>query len=102
MTFILKVMSTPAWSPVPSDNEHSLFADIVTVNFSRDADGMGWALCYVREPIKTAMVPGFCEVEKRIQITDTAYVMNEDGKTISTFTAKTSGHAHARPELLSA
>lgn len=90
MSFILKIVEG-AGSPVPSDNPHSLFADIVSVHFSRHTDGSAGALCQVREPVKTAEVPGFCEVEKRVVFTGTAYVMNEAGKTVSSFTARTSG-----------
>jgi hypothetical protein len=91
MSFILKIVED-GFSPVPSDNEHALWADVVSVHFSRHTDGSASALCWVREPVKTAEVPGFCEVEKRVSFNGTAYVMNEAGKTVSTFTARTSGH----------
>mgnify|MGYP006958835710 CR=1 FL=1 len=90
MTFILKTTERVLGSPVAADNEHCLYADVVSVSFRRHADGAE-ALCYCREPVKTAEVPGFCEIEKRIVFTGVAYVMNENGKTVSTFTARTSG-----------
>jgi hypothetical protein len=91
MSFILKVMHTAEVSPVPSDNEFSLYADITSVHFHRHPDGSAEAHLWVCEPVKTAVVPGFCEVEKRVSFTATAYVMNEAGKTVSTFTARRSG-----------
>jgi hypothetical protein len=92
MTFILKTTEhAGSWSPVGSDNEHCLYADIVSISFRREEGGAATAHCYLREPVKTAEVPGFCEVEKYISFTGTAYVMNEVGKTVSTFTALTSG-----------
>jgi hypothetical protein len=92
MTFILKTTEHAGpTSPVSSDNEHRLYADIVSISFRREEGGAATAHCYLREPVKTAEVPGFCEVEKFISFTGTAYVMNESGKTVSTFTARTSG-----------
>lgn len=86
MTLILKVTDACGPSLSPDDAEYGLFADIVSIHFRRFEDGSGAeALCYCREPIKTAEVPGFCEVEKRIVFKNAAYVMNENGKTISRF-----------------
>lgn len=110
MTFILKTTQTYAASPMGADNEHSLFADIVSVSFKRNEDGSATAHCAVREPIKTAEVPGFVEVTKYICFSGWAWVMNEAGKTVSTFSARTSGDpegpnaAHLQPqkELLAA
>lgn len=91
MTFILKV-SKAIQSPVSADNEHSLWSDVVSVHFTRHEDGAE-ALLYCREPVKTAEVAGFCEIDKRVWLSsgDVAYVMNENGKTISSFTAIASG-----------
>ena len=92
MTFILKTTDHGGPdSPVGSDNEHCLYADIVSVSFRREEGGAATARCYLREPVKTAEVPGFCEVEKFIGFTGVAYVMNEAGKTVSSFTARSSG-----------
>jgi hypothetical protein len=92
MTFILKTTEhAGASSPVGSDNEHCLYADIVSISFRREVGGAATAHCYLREPVKTADVPGFVEVEKYISFTGCAYVMNENGKTVSMFTANASG-----------
>lgn len=110
MTFILKVTETYDSSPVAADNPHSLYADVVAVHFKRHEDGSATAHCWIREPVKTAEVPGFCEVPKRVTFAGWAYVMNEVGKTISVFSARTSGdpkgpnaeHLRAPPELRAA
>jgi hypothetical protein len=91
MTFILKVTENYDASPVGSDNPHTLYADVVAVNFARYPGGTAEATCWVREPVKTAEVPGFCEVQKCVVFGGWAYVMNEAGKTVSTFSARTSG-----------
>lgn len=90
MAFILKTVEAVN-SPVASDDEHSLYAEIVSVHFQRLDGGAAMAHIWCREPVKTAEVPGFCEVEKHVSFTGTAYVMNEGGKTVSSFTARTSG-----------
>lgn len=92
MTFILKVMHGYDQTPVPADNEYSLYADITAISFIRQEQGFATAHVSMREPVKTADVPGFCEVEKHIDVCATAYVMNENGKTVASFTAHTSGH----------
>lgn len=91
MAFILKTTESVQGSPVAADNEHALHADIVSVHFRREEGGVATAHCYVREPVKTAEVPGYCEVEKFFTFSGVAYVMNESGKTVSSFTARTSG-----------
>jgi hypothetical protein len=91
MTFILKVTQTYDASPIGSDNPHSIYSDIVGVHFQRNDDGSAMAVCDVREPVKTAEVAGFVEVTKNICFSGWAYVMNEAGKTVSTFSARTSG-----------
>jgi hypothetical protein len=93
VAFILKTVESEG-SPVASDNAHSLYADIVSVTFRREEGGAATAHCWLREPVKTANVPGFCEVEKYISFTGAAYVMNENGKTVSSFTARTSGDSY--------
>lgn len=86
----LKIVETEG-SPIGSDNAHSVWADIVSVHFERYEDGSGaQARCYVRDPIKTGQVPGFVEHERHLTFTGVAYLMNDDGKTISSFTAQTS------------
>lgn len=87
MSLILKVMHGDDEGPVSGDT-HSVYGDITSVTFKRMEDGSGQAHCYVREPVKTALVPGFCENERFIDIPANAYVMNDQGRTISTFTAR--------------
>lgn len=91
MTLFLKVMHSPDRSPVPSDNEHSVYADVVSCHFKRIPDGHAEAMLYVRDPVKTATVPGFVEHQKHVIFDGDAYLMNEDGKTVSSFSALTSG-----------
>jgi hypothetical protein len=78
-------------SPVESDNVHAVYADVMSCSFVRHEDGSATARCYVRDEIKTAIVPGFSEHEKLIGFTGTAYLMNDKGRTVSSFTARTSG-----------
>lgn len=59
----------------------SIYSDVTSIHFSEDDRSM--ALMYVREPVKTALVPGFCENEKRVLIGGSVFVMNEHGKTIA-------------------
>lgn len=93
MSMFLKVVEEE-WSPVPADNVHAVYGDVTSCSFRRYEDGSGAeALIYCREPVKTAVVPGFHEVEKHVSFTGTAYLMNEQGRTISSFTAKTSGQS---------
>lgn len=99
MTFILKVMHD-AERPLSADNEHSLYADIVSVHFSRqpiqtassdDPAGApewdGTAHLWVRESVKTGDVPGVVELKKHVLFHGMAYVMNENGRTVSSFSA---------------
>lgn len=91
MSLLLKIVESEC-SPVASDNEHFIVADVVSCAFRRFEDGSGAeARCGIREPVKTAMVPGYSEVEKLVAFTGTAYLMNENGRTVSSFTALTSG-----------
>lgn len=104
MSLLLKVTERPEPSPVASDEEHGIYGDVVTCYFTRapstpddalTSDSRIWigqARMYVREPIKTAQVPGFHECEKIVEFSGTAYLMNENGRTVSSFTAKPSGH----------
>ena len=92
MSLIVKIMSA---ENIPDDDPrkgYSLYPDVTGVHFFRqdgsDMAGEGAMVrLYVREPIKTAMVPGFCENEKVAHVTGNVYVMNENGKTISSFGA---------------
>jgi len=90
MPMFLKVVSENR-SPVPTDNPHTVYSDIVSCNFTRNGDGEATAFCYVRDNVKTAMVNGFSEHERLIGFTGEAYLMNEQGRTISSFTSRSSG-----------
>jgi hypothetical protein len=73
-----------------NEPDFSVYSGITSCHFRRYEDGSGAeAMCYVAEPIKTALVPGFSENEKHISFTGIAYLMNENGRTISTFDAQT-------------
>lgn len=85
MSFILKVMSNEDIPDNDARKTYCLYSDVDSVSFSRQSDGTAMAHLWVKEPVKTAMVPGFVEVEKHVQVTGNCYLMNENGKTISTF-----------------
>lgn len=78
MTLILKV--------IDDQGQFAIYGDVASIVFRHVDDGT-IAHLHCREPVKTAHVPGFCEVEKQVAIADTqtAYVMNENGRTISTW-----------------
>lgn len=80
---IIKVMHSDARFPGSEDGPHSLFADVKSVHFP--SDGKSCMRLWVMEPVKTALVPGFSENEVNVDITGPVYVMNEQGRTISTF-----------------
>lgn len=90
MPMLLKLVDEQT-SPVESDNPHSVYADVMSCTFKRHEGGSATAICYVRDEVKTAVVPGFSEHETMISFTGTAYLMNDKGRTISSFTARTSG-----------
>lgn len=94
----LKVMHDAGGSPEHPGHEfpYSLYADVTECHFRRFEpkeridhvrEAFGEALVRVREPIKTADVAGFVENEKNIVLGGNAYLMNEQGRTISKFTA---------------
>lgn len=74
-----------------SDATYSIYADVTSCHFKRypvdPAKGqpMAEAHLFLREPVKTAEVPGFAEVEKHIVLDGDAFLMNEQGRTISKF-----------------
>ena len=86
MTIFVKVMA--------ADDQFSVYGDVTSVSFIRTPGG-AQARLYCREPVKTALVPGFHEVEKTVDVPCTAYVLNEQGRTISTFEAKAGRPTHA-------
>lgn len=98
MAMFLKIMHhalTPAEVVANACEEppYSIYADVVSCHFRRytkqpdDQSPAGWGEAHVwlREPVKTAEVPGYCEVEKYIELTGDAFLMNEQGRTISSF-----------------
>lgn len=89
MPMLLKIVPADK-SPVASDNPHSVYADIMSCTFKRHPDGTATAVTYVRDSVKTAQVPGFSDHEVLIGFDGTAYLMNDRGHTISSFTALSS------------
>jgi hypothetical protein len=85
MSLLLKIMSCEDAPDEDSRKTFCLYTDITSCHFRRHPDGSAEAHVWCREPIKTAMVPGFVEIEKHIILTGNAYLMNENGKTVSSF-----------------
>lgn len=85
MSLLLKIMSNENIPDNDSRKTFNLYADIVSAHFNRHEDGSATAHLWVREPVKTAEVPGFVEVEKYVDVTGNCYLMNDNGKTIATF-----------------
>lgn len=84
----LKVMHDGAdefLATAQSEATYSLFADVTSCDFKRQPDGSAVAHIQCREPIKTAEVPGYAEIQKFIDITGDAFLMNDQGRTISKF-----------------
>lgn len=84
----LKVMHDGAdefLATADSDATYSVFGDVMSCDFKRYPDGSAYALVQCREPIKTAEVPGYAEIQKHIDLTGDAFLMNEQGRTISKF-----------------
>lgn len=91
----LKVMHDGAdefLATADSDAAYSIYDDVVSCHFKRypqvTEGTFGEAKIWVREPIKTATVAGYCEIKKNIVLTGDAFVMNEQGRTISKFLAR--------------
>lgn len=84
----LKVMHDGAdefLAQADSDATYSVFGDVTSCDFKRHPDGSAHANIQCREPIKTAEVPGYAEIQKHIDITGDAFLMNDQGRTISVF-----------------
>lgn len=85
MSLFVKIMHSATEYPGSQDEAPcSIYGDVVSVHFPQPNESQT-ACLWVREPIKTALVPGFCENEKRVDLIGPVYVMNEHGKTISVF-----------------
>lgn len=93
MAMFLKVMHDGAdeflaQDSVESDATYSIFADVTECHFKRGGPGgapYAGAHLRIREPVKTNNVAGFVEVEKHIDLGGDAFLMNEQGRTISKF-----------------
>lgn len=92
MTMIVKIMTG---HDLPDDSPYKSFtlvSDVKSLTFHTQADSEGRRHCYMRayvaDPVKTAEVPGFSEHEVIYDIPPQAnvYVMNANGKTISSWT----------------
>ncbi len=95
----LKVMHNGAdefLANATSEATYSLYSDVVSCHFLRyktptpPPEGatqitFGMATIYCREPIKTADMPGYAEVQKNVELTGDAFLMNDQGRTISKF-----------------
>ena len=87
MSLIVKFLHGPEYPGCEDTAPSSIYADVTSVTTPSDVGGK-MAVLWVREPIKTALVPGFCEDCKNVEISGPVYVMNEQGKTISVFRPK--------------
>lgn len=81
----------------PGDsNAHSVLADVTSCHFVHNDASESFARCYVREPVKTADVPGFVEHERFISLTGPAYLIGDNGKTVSRFVPRHTAGAGAQ------
>lgn len=84
MSLIVKFVQGDEYPGCEDTAPASIYADVTSIHFPKaNADGANTALLWVREPVKTALVPGFCENRRNVDLTGPVYVMNEQGKTIS-------------------
>lgn len=89
MSLIVKVMHTR--NAVEGGNASApfdLYGDVTSFHIGDKPsfeDGSVFLRIWQREPIKTALVPGFAENEKLIETRGTVYVMNDNGRTVATF-----------------
>lgn len=79
----LAVAATPAL-------DYDIYDEVVSCHFTRfkepGPDGVfGMAHIKVREPVKTADCPGYAEIEKNVDLTGAAFLMNQQGRTIDKF-----------------
>lgn len=67
---------------VNQDGSHFYQADVKSAVVKPDT-----VRCFVADPFKTALVPGFSEHETNIDIPEgsSVYLMNESGKTVSRY-----------------
>lgn len=84
---IVKIM---AGDGLPDDDPratHTCYGSVASATFNRREDGSCFARMYVRDEVKTAEVSGFSEHEVLADVPANAYVMNDRGKTVSSFCA---------------
>lgn len=85
----------------PDDEESqpfSIYTDVTSAHFPPKDSGI--ARLQVREPVKTALVPGFVENEVNVEITGPVYVMNESGRTIAVHRPRPKVAATEAPDQL--
>ena len=75
MALLVKMMSDEDTEDADTRKAHTLFVDVVHINFERGVSGLG----YMNLRFKDSEDPETFEVVGNV------YVMNENGKTISTF-----------------
>lgn len=80
-----------------SEATYSIYDDLTSCHFKRQPDGSCWAHVWCREPVKTADVPGYAEVEKHIHLTGDAFVLNNQGRTIDRFILHPFGKQDGEP-----
>jgi hypothetical protein len=94
-TMYLKTMH--GFDQAPGDgNEHSVLADVVSCHFIHNDASESFARCWVREPVKTADVSGFVECERYVSLSGPAYLVGDNGKTVSRFMPRRA-QAHIEP-----
>ena len=91
MSLIVKIMSAEDMADENPQKSFTLYGDVASVTWIRNSDGAAFARMYVRDEAKTVSVPGFCEHEVCCDVPANAYVMNERGKTIASFSASVFG-----------
>lgn len=84
---IVKIMSVENLPDDDPRKSHSLVANVSSVSFNRDSEGAVIARLYVRDEVKTAACGGYVDHETFWEVPANAYVMNDKGKTVSTFWA---------------
>jgi hypothetical protein len=96
MALIVKFLHGPEYPGCEDTASSSIYADVTSIHLP-DAKEGATAVLWVREPVKTAIVPGFCEDRRNVDITGPVYVMNEQGKTISVFRPQRSTQGERGP-----
>lgn len=82
---IVKFQYGPEYPGCEDKSPCTIYGDVSSVTFPDPSGTSNTARLWVREPVKTALVPGFCENERNVDLGEVTYVMNDAGKTISTY-----------------